>query len=47
MWKACIGFMGEIKKTYTNLDRKLKGTDAPIHRYVIMASLFFSNKNVC
>jgi len=47
MWKEVIGFTGEIKNTYTILDRKLKGTDKPIHRYIIIASLFFSSNPLC
>jgi len=39
--EACIGFIGELKKTYTILDRKLKVTGTPIHRYIIIVSLFF------
>jgi hypothetical protein len=32
MWKACIGFIGELKNTYTILDRNLKGTDTHTHQ---------------
>jgi len=46
MWNSCLGFIGEMKDTYTILDRKIKGTDTPIDRYIIMSSLLFSNKNL-